>query len=240
MTTLIAHHLRQAATRKRMIGLGLLVLLPGFTIFIAGPDAPVDVVSGAIVGMTGTVFGLATLILTAAILRDERDDGTIHFIYLKPVPRVQLAAAAWLGGVIAVMGLALVCWLGILLASVITGADMAASSATIVLLVLAGVGYAALFVPLGYVARRIVLIGLAYLVIWEGVVASLIGGVANTSVWRLALSGYADLIGTNEEWMTGALGPVTPGVGGAVAKVVVIAVLGVALLTWALRSRDAV
>ncbi|MPZ51534.1 MAG: ABC transporter permease subunit [Acidimicrobiia bacterium] len=240
MITIIGHHLKQVASRRRILGLGALVLLPALSILLAGRDAPLDVVSATVVGLTGTVFGLATLILTAAVLRDERDDGTIHFIYLKPISRLQLAIAAWLAGVISSLLLAVICWLGIVASSALIGVEMNIATGTIVLLLLAGVGYTALFVPLGYLANRIILIGLAYLIIWEGIVATLIGGVANTSVWRLALSGYADVVGSNEEWVIEALGPVVPGVGGAVGKVAIVAALGIALLTWALRSRDAV
>lgn len=242
MIALINHHIKRITNTKRTLGLAALVLLPGLLIFLGGqsPDAGFDVVSGTVVGLTGTVFGLATLILTAAVLRDERDDGTMHFIYLKPMPRVQLAAGAWMAGLLTSLALAVVCWLGIVLGTVLIDGDMTVGSGTLVLLLLAAVGYSALFVPLGYMMKRIVLGGLAYIIVWEGIIATLITGVSNTSVWRLALSGYADFIGTNEEWVIEALGPVQPGVWGAIAKVAVVAVLGVGFLTWALQTRDTV
>jgi hypothetical protein len=96
-----------------------------------------------------------------------------------------------------------------------------------------------MFVPLGYLLPRIVLIGLAYVILWEQVIARLVTGVANTSVWRFALSIYADIAGDREFFSEG-LGPVAPGAWGGVAKIGVVVVLGVGLLTWALRRRDAV
>ena len=38
---------------------------------------------------------------------------------------------------------------------------------------------------------------------------------------------------------TESLGPVAPGVGGGVAKIAAVVALGLAVLTWALKRRDA-
>jgi hypothetical protein len=50
---------------------------------------------------------------------------------------------------------------------------------------------------------------------------------------------YAGLDNDLGEVASEALGPVTPGVGGGVAKLAGVVVVGLVVLTWALKKRDA-
>jgi hypothetical protein len=75
--------------------------------------------------------------------------------------------------------------------------------------------------------------------VWEGILTAFVSGLASSSVWRVAFSIYADLtelLGFAREM----LGSVEPGVGGGVVTVLVLAALGVSVLTWALKARHAV
>jgi hypothetical protein len=103
----------------------------------------------------------------------------------------------------------------------------------------AGVGYAAIFVPLGYLVPRALLVGLGYILVLETILAFAVEGLAQFSIWRISLSIYAGLEEGFGEFAAQAMTPVTPGVGGGVAKLAAVLVVGLVVLTWALRRRDA-
>src|SRR5690606_17330500 len=102
------------------------------------------------------------------------------------------------------------------------------------------IGYAAIFVPLGYLAPRSLLFGLGYVVVLEQIVGFMVNGVAQLSIWRIAVSIYADIAPTVPSAMEDVLGPVTPGVTDGLIKIGIVLVVGWLVLTWALKERDAV
>jgi hypothetical protein len=114
---------------------------------------------------------------------------------------------------------------------------MSTVTAGLVQLVAAGVGYAAVFVPLGYLVPRSILAGLAYIVVVEYILAEVVTGLAQISLWRIALSISADIADNPNPG--DMLSAITPGVGGGIAKLAVVLILGFVVLTWALRKRDA-
>lgn len=245
MTTLAVHFFRRMMTRGRVIGLIALSSVAGLVVWLSsgiqdsfgGGDAtyPLSVTTA------GFTFAIAVLILTVSTLRDERDAGTLPYIYMKPVARTRFSAAAIAGGAATAIAIGVAAWGVTLLGALAGGIDLSHAWPGITLFVAAAIGYAALFVPLGYLAPRSLLFGLGYVVVLESVVAALIDGVAQISIWRIAVSIYADLAPSfPEEVAEAALGPVAPGVGGGVVKLGVAVVLGWAVLTWALRNRDAV
>lgn len=238
--SLFAHQFRSLLRRRRLAGLLLLVLVPALILLAVGlaGDATGDLVAETIADGGAATFPIAALILAAATLRDERDGGTLPYVFLKPIERTTLAVTSVLAASAATGLLGLAAGATLLGATAVIGGDTSVAAAAVPLYVGAAAGYSALFVPLGYLLPRVVLIGLGYVILWEQVVARLVTGVANTSIWRFALSIYADLIGGDS--LAEALGPVAPGLGGGVAKLVLVLALGLALLVWALRRRDAV
>lgn len=238
---LFRHHLRMLTRPGRLILTMLLAALPGLIILITGSAnrAIVSEASGMVATIGATTFPVAALILAASTLREERDDGTLPYLYITPITRPSMAATSIAAGMTATAFVGLVAAAVIALSAVAVGADPSIGLAAIPAYLAASVGYAPLFVPAGYLIPRVILVGLAYVILWEQIVARLVTGVANTSVWRFALSIYADLVASGSEELTGALGPVTPGAGGGVVKVLIVMILGWLLLTWALRRRDA-
>ena len=109
----------------------------------------------------------------------------------------------------------------------------------LIFLAAAAVGYAGVFVPLGYLFTRSVLVGLGYLILWESILAEAVSGLAQLSVWRISLSIYTDLVPSINADIGEALGGVTPGALGGAAKILGVLVAGIALLSWAMRHRDA-
>ena len=86
---------------------------------------------------------------------------------------------------------------------------------------------------------RSLLVGLGYIIVVETILANVVTGLAQISVWRIALSIYAGLEDDFGQVATETLGPVTPGVGGGVLKIGAVVLAGFAALTWALKKRDA-
>jgi hypothetical protein len=64
-------------------------------------------------------------------------------------------------------------------------------------------------------------------------------GLAQLSIWRISLSIYAGVEEGFGEFAEQAMIPVTAGIGGGAAKLGAVLLVGLVVLTWALRRRDA-
>ena len=160
----------------------------------------------------GVTFAIAVLILTGGTLRDERDGGTLPYIYMRPIPRTGFAAASIAGGAATAIVIGVGAWIATVLGSLAGGVDLSETFAGLSLFVTAAIGYAAIFVPLGYLAPRSLLFGLGYVVVLEQIVGFMVNGVAQLSMWRIAVSIYADIAPTVPTAMEDVPGPGTPGV----------------------------
>lgn len=237
---LATHLYRRLMRRGRVFWLVLLASVPGLIIAVAGIDA--GDLDDAIVGImlsVGFTYAIAALILTVSTLRDERDSGTLPYIYMRPMSRLSIAVSSIIAGVMAAATIAVGGWLTTVLAGLAHGADMSVLLPGAAMFLAAAVGYASVFVPVGYLFSRSVLVGLGYLILVELALSGLVSGLAQISIWRIAGSIYVDLLGEKGADIPDELLTVAPGVGGGVAKLAVVLVLGTTVLTWALRRRDA-
>lgn len=239
---LTRHVFGQLARTKRLVGLTLLAAVPGLVAWIAGGGESdvekLEIYDIIVSNVSGATLSIAVLVLGAAAMRDERDSGTLPFLYLSPIPRWRFAIATWLGAsgvaIIVAGGGWLVGWIGLGVGS----GDWSHAWAALPAYLAGAIGYSAIFIPVGYLFSRAILVGLAYVFIWEGILTTLISGIAASSVWKTALSIFADLRELPRDALE-ALGPVLPGVGGGVAKLAGVVVVSVAAFTWALKTRDA-
>ncbi len=239
---LVTHVFGQLARPRRLAGLTVLAAVPGLVAWIAGGGEStvdkLDIYDIIIATVSGATLSIAVLVLGAAAMRDERDSGTLPFLYLSPIPRWWFATATWIAAsgvsMLVAAGGWLVGWIGLGLGA----GDWNHAWAALPAYLAAAVGYSAIFIPVGYLFSRAILVGLAYVFIWEGILTTLISGIAASSVWKTALSIFADLRELPRDALD-ALGPVLPGAGGGVAKLVGVVLVSLAIFTWALRTRDA-
>ena len=191
----------------------------------------------------GILYPVAALVVSTAALGEERKAHTLPFLLLKPVARPVIALGALIAAAISSFVVleagVLVTWL---VAGAMTG-EWSIGIATTAGVAVQSVASAALFVPLGLLLNRATLVGLGYLFLWEGILAALISGIQASSVYRIVLSAWADLAAMTPDTydvVDEALGRVAIGAGGAVAKVMVMALVSVFLTGIVLRRRDLV
>lgn len=173
-------------TRGRLVALGAL----GSVGVLVGLGLGIADRGDALVNGTNLVnsFGLslftpvATLVLAAAALGDPVDDGTLIYLWARPVARWWLALGAWTATLAAAVPVVLV---PLVLAALVSGGGGSLVWGTALAAGLGVLAYSSLFVLLGLWVRRALVWGLAYVLLWEGFVAS-----AGANAARLAVRAY--------------------------------------------------
>lgn len=239
---LTRHFVRRLGRWKRLLGLAALASSAGWIMWLSSTGESPDSVAERFHVTTATAAAATTsiafLMIGTTTLRDERDGGTLPYLYLKPIPRWRWAMSAWSSAAFVSLGVGLVAWSVGWLATGILSDSWNLALPALSVYAAAAVGYTAVFVPIGFLFSRATLVGLAYIFVWEAIVTQLVGGLAASSVWRTAMSIYADLTDLPRDALD-VLGPVLPGVGGGVLKLAGTVLVGTGVLTWALRQRDA-
>jgi ABC-2 type transport system permease protein len=189
---LVPHYpllLRTQVTVPRLLGiaaLGALAVLIGlFARFDDNaPQAAADAVSSYGLGI---LVPFASLWLGSSAIGDLVEDRLLVYLWLKPVPRWQLPAAAVLATVSVVLPLTA---LPLVACALVAGAGDVAW-ATLLAAPLAALAYAGLFVAAGLWFRRAVWWGLAFILIWENVAAYLAEGTERFTVigWASSVLG---------------------------------------------------
>ena len=178
--------LRTQARKGRLAALvllGLVGVVVGLAIGLSDVREPLRASTNMI-----NAFGLSlyapvvTLVFASASLGDPAEDGTLVYLWLRPVPRWQIVAGTYLATLTVTLPLVLVS-LG--LAAALSGAGHGLVRGTLVSATLAVVAYGGIFTWLGLRVRRALVWGLAYILLWEGFVAS-----AGKSASRLAVRAY--------------------------------------------------
>jgi len=236
--------LRQLLGGRRIILLVLMGLLPAGVLLLVLADTHSADAAGrafheAPLGiLLFVVLPVASLVFGAAALGDERRDATLSFILLRPLPRTALAGAKLLGAWIAAFT---VVGTGAAALSVVFGlrqANWETLGPLLLAVALSTLAYVSVFLALGYLTGRAVLVGLVYVFVWESGMTSAISSLATISLMRIGLSAYTALVPQSRIYLQGVLGSVQWGAGGAAAKAVVVALVAVAGVAALLRHRD--
>ena len=188
---------RTQLTRGRLIallGIGALGILFGVGLsasngFTQYSDT-VDMLDGYGIRLAAPVIAL---VLASAALGDFVDDRTLVYLWLRPVPRWQIAVGAAVASIgvaipLVVVPMTLAGYLGASDTTLALGAAASCAVATL--------GYAGVFLALGFKVRRALVWGLAYILIWENFLARSVSFCAKLSVSIYARSLLDHIAGT--------------------------------------------
>jgi ABC-2 type transport system permease protein len=190
--TLVTITLRGLLNRRRTL---LLVLLGLLVVLVAGLYRLSDPSESEAAAFTGQLlgnFGLAVLVPLVAVivgtaaLGSELEEGTIVYLLARPVPRWRIVLAKLVVSWVVVSVLVAI---PILVAGMVGHpSDPALAVGYAAASVVAALEYTAVFLALSLITSRALIVGLAYVVIWEGVVGSLFAGTRIISVRQHALA----------------------------------------------------
>lgn len=194
--------MRALVNRRRTLIMLLLALAPvliALLIRVAGrPVDPERLAANVLDGLVlRTVLPLIALVFGTAAIGSEIEDGTATFVLTKPMPRWKIVAAKLTGA--AALTAALVIPAAVVAGLLIAGDQggglgltLAAAIATLIAIV----AYTAIFVALSIITGRALVVGLVYVLIWEGVLAGLFEGTRIFSIRQYALAAWDALDGS--------------------------------------------
>ena len=129
---------------------------------------------------------LVALLATSGLFATEIDDGSISYLLAKPISRYTIVLSKLVVAASCVLVFAVI---PVFVAGLIMLAEEPAFAVGFALGALAsGITYCALFAFLSVTNRHAVVIGLIYLLIWEGLLGGLLAGVRWLSITRWAQS----------------------------------------------------
>jgi ABC-2 type transport system permease protein len=172
--------------RRFAVLLPLPVLLVGLAVLAHSlhPD-PTDWGGPLINGLGfGVVLPMIALIVGTGVVGAEIDDGTIVHILATPLPRRDIVLAK----LVVAAGIAAVTSAVPMYVTGVVARDGRAGLALALAAVVGSVAYCAVFVALSLLTSRPVLVGLLYVLIWEGLLGNLLAGSAVLSVQQYAVS----------------------------------------------------
>ena len=226
--------LRHQLTRGRLvlfIAITALCVVLGWLIGRGSSDAlrvsdTVDVVSALGLGL---VVPVVALVLGSAALGTWVDDETLVYVWLRPVARWKLAAAAVAAAAtvavpVTVLSLGALAVLG-------SQADADVLLGTVAAASLGGLAYVSVFVAAGLLIRRALIWGLVYVFIWEFFIARAGAGAARLSINSYASSLLANYSGESIRLADRA-------VSSSFLALIGLTVVAVAFTTWRLREAN--
>jgi len=180
---------------------GALLVLALLVRLLTDDDVGVEPVVG--LGFT-LALPLVALLASTAVLGPEIDDGSVVYLLAKPVNRQVIArskfAAAW--GATMLLGALPVALAALLLDASQPGRALALAVGAAV----SGTVYTAVFLGLAAVTRHAVVVGLLFVLVWEGVLGSVFAGVRWLSVGACGRSVAGEINSTVDDAANLSLG----------------------------------
>jgi ABC-2 type transport system permease protein len=222
--------LRALAGRRRLLLMILLAALPAIVAIVlrlaGGRGDAAEVIDALVIR---TVLPLVALVIGTAAIGSEIEDGTAVFLLIKPIPR-------WLTAMVKIVVASILTILLVVPPVLLTGVLMSGSdpdglSTTFAyaLATMAGaIAYVAGFAALGAITSRALLVGLGYVLLWEGALAGILEGTRYFSV-RQATLGLADGL-SGVSFTAGALDMTA-----SIAILTIVTVVGFGLTARALQ-----
>jgi ABC-2 type transport system permease protein len=224
--------LRLLVTRARLLllgALGLVAILIGFAIGAADEfDRLEDAVTLVNTYGLSLLTPVVALVFAAASLGDPVEDGTLVYLWLRPVARARIALAATAATLTIAAPLTVI---PLVIAAALASEDGGVVAGAAVSTLVAVVAYSGIFVWMGLRVRRSLMWGLAYILIWEGFVAN-----AGDNAAKLAVRAYSRSILSELSDVELRLADISTGA--AVAVPLLVAVVAVAVTTRRLARQD--
>lgn len=225
--------IRQLVTRGRVLALLAVGVAVVFVAWAIGAADEIDDRVEAAVGVVGglgftVVVPIVSLVFASAALGDAREDGTLVYLWLRPIDRWPVVVGAWLASVTVSLPLTIA---PLAVAAAVSRGGSELVIATIIASVVGVIAYSALFTLLGLVVKNSIVWGLGYVLIWEGVISGFAPSAAN-----LAIAGYTRSILTDMTDISLELGDKPMAVG--VVVPLVVAAVALVLASRRLQSMD--
>jgi ABC-2 type transport system permease protein len=190
--------LRQLLSRRRtllLLLLGGVLVLAALIFRLAGEEARALPFTAGLLSTLGigTLMPLVALIFGTGAIGAEIEDGTAIFLLAKPISRVSIVLTKL--AVAALCSAALTC--GPMLLAGLIAAGGLGEGLVVGMTAAAAIGallYCSVFVAVSLITGRALVFGLAYVLIWEGLLAGLFAGTRTFSIRQLTLA-FADAIG---------------------------------------------
>jgi ABC-2 type transport system permease protein len=172
--------------RRFLLLLPLPLLVVGLAVLADSFGAPPDDWGPpVIVGLGfGVVLPVLALVIGTGVLGAEIDDGTLVHILAKPLARREIVLAKLF---VATVFTAVTAAVPMFATGLVAGSTRLAVGLAVGAAV-GAVAYSALFVALSLLTRRPVLVGLAYVLIWEGLLGNLLSGTQVLSVQQYVIA----------------------------------------------------
>jgi ABC-2 type transport system permease protein len=194
---------RQALAKRRWIVVTLLAAIP---IVMAAlfhaynvDEEPIAFIGGMLPSLTLMVIvPITALVLASATLGAEVEDGTVVYLLTKPISRTGIVLTKLLVTAIVV---AFFNCVSLLISGLIVFGSFDHTRLILGLTAGTAVGsvlYTAVFLALGLLTRRGMLIGLTYLIVWEGALSGFFAGTRTLSIRQYMLS-FAARISTVDD-----------------------------------------
>jgi ABC-2 type transport system permease protein len=172
--------------RRVLLLLPLPLLLVGLALICRAYDVdPSQWGQPVVVGLgLAVMLPVIALIVGTGVLGSEVDDGTIVHILTKPLPRRDIIIAKLMVavGVSAAASAVPLFVVGVLADGVRFGLALSAAAAV------GALAYSALFLLLSLVTRRPVLLGLVYILVWEGLLGRFVSGTRVLSIEQYVIT----------------------------------------------------
>jgi ABC-2 type transport system permease protein len=181
--------------RRFLILLVLPLVLVGMTALVrtTAPDQASEWGPTVLGGLGfNVVLPLIALIVGTGVLGSEIDDGTLAHILAKPLARREIVLTKLVVAVVTTIAVVVPAMFvaGTIADGVRLGTGLAVGSAV------ASVAYSAIFVAISLLSTRPVLVGLAYILLWEGTLTGFVSGTAVLSVTQYGVTIADKVAGT--------------------------------------------
>jgi len=180
--------LRATLGRKRalvfmLVPLVLILITVALKVVANSPVWPAE-----FLGVFGfsVVLPLTALIIGTSVLGAEIDDGSIVHLLATPVNRLSVVISKFIAAMLLTIMFGAIP--EFLAAAIAKGFGDKLTIGLLVGALIASVAYNALFVMLSVLTTRAIAVGLLYLLVWEGLLGNLIGGVRVLSIGQYSVS----------------------------------------------------